>query len=675
MDDPITTILARLPSARSLGAGRWEARCPAHDDSRASLSVTLGADGRVLVHCHAKCHILQVMRAMGLSLSALRAGTNGHVPAGPPPAPVIYPTAEAAIAALGRGEPTHAYAYHNADGSEVGRVLRWSDADGSKTIRPIHRTGAGWSLGGMPTPRPLYRLPELLERHADRVYVTEGEKAADAGAAMGLLCTASAHGAASAAGTDWTPLRGRDVAILRDNDQAGLDYAVSVAGILARLAVVAKIVLLPGLPAGGDLVEFVEARDCHETPAIVAEITAIVDATPTVLDPTGGPDTTPGAVQPRLAAPATAPAHPVRLMRVRRLSQVAPTEQAYLWPGRIPAGTCTLIGGYQGATKNLFAYDMIARVTTGKPWPDDLTGTHRLPQNVILLEAEEHISSSIVPRLIAARADMDRTYLIEGVAKANQDRDQMVSIQSDCELIEATARNTGNVGLIVISPITSYLGSVEQNKAEAVRNEILNPLKSLSERLDCAVVLLKHPNKEFRCADPLQRIAGSAAFTEAMRAIVWIGADPRAEVAEKNPIRAAFWAKFSIGPRPDPMSWRVAVADNGQPGIMFEPGEVGFTAEQCLSGKVKKGSAGQTAVDWIMTTLESGPTTSGDLLKAAMEAGKFSLHAFKDARSNCRAAGMITIARKPETDPAQWWVWRSDSSGPTWFVGEETEGE
>src|SRR5262249_29303755 len=75
----------------------------------------------------------------------------------------------------------------------------------------------------------------------------------------GLLTTTSPHGAQAADRADWTPLAGRDVLILPDNDAPGESYAGHVAALLHGLSPPArvKIVRLPGLPAGGDLVEYI----------------------------------------------------------------------------------------------------------------------------------------------------------------------------------------------------------------------------------------------------------------------------------------------------------------------------------------------------------------------------------------------------------------------------------
>lgn len=64
-------LLAQLDSVKRTGDGRWIARCPAHEDRRASLAVRELGDGRVLAHCFAGCSINEVLGAVGLDLAAL----------------------------------------------------------------------------------------------------------------------------------------------------------------------------------------------------------------------------------------------------------------------------------------------------------------------------------------------------------------------------------------------------------------------------------------------------------------------------------------------------------------------------------------------------------------------------------------------------------------------------
>lgn len=67
---PMDALLPRLEGARRSGKG-WIARCPAHDDRTASLTVAEGDDARVLLRCFAGCHVSAVVQAVGLTLSDL----------------------------------------------------------------------------------------------------------------------------------------------------------------------------------------------------------------------------------------------------------------------------------------------------------------------------------------------------------------------------------------------------------------------------------------------------------------------------------------------------------------------------------------------------------------------------------------------------------------------------
>jgi hypothetical protein len=59
-------LLDQLDGVRDTGPGRWQALCPAHDDSGASLSITQKDDGDLLLHCHAGCPTRSVLDAVGL---------------------------------------------------------------------------------------------------------------------------------------------------------------------------------------------------------------------------------------------------------------------------------------------------------------------------------------------------------------------------------------------------------------------------------------------------------------------------------------------------------------------------------------------------------------------------------------------------------------------------------
>jgi hypothetical protein len=273
---PTEVLLARLPDARKAGNG-WSARCPAHDDRRASLSIAQGDDGRALVECHAGCATSAIMAAVGLKLADLfppktgsASSRNGkHTTGGR-----SFAAAKDAVAELERrhGRRSAMWTYHDARGKPVGVVVRWDRPDG-KDIRPAARHADGWRIGAMPDPRPVYELTDLAS--AQRIVVVEGEKAADATRSLGFVATTSAGGAQAAGKTDWRPLAGKEVWIMPDNDAPGRKYAETVAGILAKLtpAPTVRVVELPDLPDGGDIVDWIDAHgDAAEPDAMRAEI-------------------------------------------------------------------------------------------------------------------------------------------------------------------------------------------------------------------------------------------------------------------------------------------------------------------------------------------------------------------------------------------------------------------
>jgi len=327
MSEAVQRILTALRDhghePKRVGAG-WSCRCPAHDDRNPSLSIHAGDDGRALVHCHRGCTVDAVCGAIGLRPADLftpdPSRRNGHAPktrrrgdgdettrkpargadsvtvASDATGGRTFPTAREAVADWEEqhGARSAFWTYHNASGDPVGLVVRWDvpadptdpESKPSKFILPVSRKadGSGWVKRKIPKPHPLYRLPDLLATPAgSRVYVTEGEKAADVACALGLVATTSAGGANRAEGSDWSPLAGREVVILPDRDDPGLGYADDVARwCMAAGAKSVRIVRLAEIwaemPEGGDIVDLVNNRG-GDVDAVRAEVEALVDKT------------------------------------------------------------------------------------------------------------------------------------------------------------------------------------------------------------------------------------------------------------------------------------------------------------------------------------------------------------------------------------------------------------
>ena len=157
------------------------------------------------------------------------------------------------------GHPDQVWAYRDAGGEVVGYAVRWDRPDGGGKFCPLTFVDGRWRRKGIPRPRPLYNLPELLNRPGAPVLVVKGEGTSDA--ARGLfpahVPVTSIDGAKAPRLSDWGPLKGRDVAVLPSNDPEGQRYAQVVEELVKKAgASTVRIVQLPeGLPAGWDLAD------------------------------------------------------------------------------------------------------------------------------------------------------------------------------------------------------------------------------------------------------------------------------------------------------------------------------------------------------------------------------------------------------------------------------------
>lgn len=284
-------ILARLSGVKETSSG-WSARCPAHEDRQASLSIAEGDAGRVLLKCHAGCDHKKIVAALGLEERDLFDADSTRPVATKKSTPSkstskAYATADEAQKVYERqyGRRLRWYLYDDAEGRQVGRVLRWDRPDG-KVIRPLSLHADGWRLEQMPEPRPLYRWQSerwQSEDAGERVYVVEGEKCCEAmRERLGLFATTSSGGSNAAGKSDWSPLAGREVVILPDADDAGRKYADDVAALLHELdpPAIVRVVELDGLELGGDVADLYEAcQSDDELKALRQKIERLADET------------------------------------------------------------------------------------------------------------------------------------------------------------------------------------------------------------------------------------------------------------------------------------------------------------------------------------------------------------------------------------------------------------
>ncbi len=219
----------RKGKAYRLGDGSWMTCCPAHDDNSASLHLTDGEKG-LIWRCFSGCS----QKAVGDALGYYGERRSAHpvhqmrrqiveklvvLPA-MPPRPVMRPEE---LDHPRYGIPSKIWPYADMDGRVMFYSARYETSDG-KVVLPWTWDDERdeWCNRAWPDKRTLYRVADLIGSSLPIVYA-EGEKAADAAAKLFPDWHATTHsGGGSAFGkTDLTPLAGRVVIVMADEDEPG----------------------------------------------------------------------------------------------------------------------------------------------------------------------------------------------------------------------------------------------------------------------------------------------------------------------------------------------------------------------------------------------------------------------------------------------------------------------
>lgn len=540
------------------------------------------------------------------------------------------------------GNHVDTWTYHYADGSEALYVARFNMPDGSKQFRPFHKIENGYLLGDPPDnkPLPLYRLADVSNHSC--VYLVEGEKCADAAISIGLATTTSAHGSKSAAKTDWRQLADREVVILPDADEAGQHYAETIASILHRLHPPAqvRILHLPDLTDGGDIVDFIEERriDAKDNAAICREIVDLAALVPEYVPPIGRDTDSPSPV-------------------IVYLAEVKPEPVRWLWPGRIAMGKVTMIVGDPGLGKSFITLDIASRVSTGSTWPDAQSETNPAG-GVVLLNAEDDVADTIRPRLDAAGADVSRIIALSAVQQKNESA-RLFNLATDLVALEQTIHKCEGCRLVVIDPITAYLGKTDSHKNAEIRG-LLAPLAELASRYNVAFVVVSHMNKNTG-GPAIYRTMGSLAFIAAVRAAWAVTKDK-----EDPKRRLVLPLKNNLATDIGGLAYCLVPGTHGIPYVSWDPDPVNINVDEALSGDcdVETKSELKAASDWLYEELSSGPMPAKDVKREAREnsiAEKTLKRAKKDIGAEAKRQGFGEGGIWYWALPGTWF----DHSGPS----------
>lgn len=413
------------------------------------------------------------------------------------------------------------YRYVDEQGKLEFVVLRTGHGAGKKITQRRPDGSGGWwdrlsdAAGVLQVRRVLYRLPELLRSEpGEPIYITEGEKAADAIRGLGAEATCSPHGAGKWALSDErarrAALTGRHVVILPDNDGPGRSHASQVAADVFSYAASIRVLALPGLPDKGDAYDWLAAGGTIE------QLEALRQATPRGAD-IGGVTVGHGSsdVPPGVAADPAAAETPFEVEFGKALEDVKRAldnghkvdrkplfvDVADLFKreypptpwrvtGIVTRGGLALLAAEPKSCKTWFGTEMAVAVATGTK----VCGEFFAERGTVAYFYAEDLDIQIRNRVraLAVGRGLDPA-TIRGLHVCPRGEFIDVTRNEDLAHVIASCRMIGKVDMVVLDPL-SDIHSGEEDKRDSMR-EVMRRLRLIGELLDCTVVVAHHKGK------------------------------------------------------------------------------------------------------------------------------------------------------------------------------------
>lgn len=372
------------------------------------------------------------------------------------------------------------------------------------------------------------------------------------------------------------------------------------------------------------------------------------------------------------------------------LDEITPEPVRWLVPEYIPLGKLVLFAGDGGHGKTTVTLQMTAALTTGRPC-FGLDYPAPRPADVLVISCEDDFADTVVPRLLAAGADLTRVRRVDGVRGADG-KPTPFSLAHYERLAEELAERPG-VRLVVIDPAGAYIGAagVDDHKDSELRS-LLGPLAEMAARHRVTILLVKHLNKGVT-AKAVHKVSGSAGYVNAVRAAFLVV--PHPTDGEK---KLFLPLKFNIGRKPDGVAFRLTALPATEcdeilsrfPGLagedrgrlaaqLFRPeweGSAGMDADTALSeGEHQQSTRVKECADWLTGHMGEWAWPDAELEQAAEGKG-FTTDNFRKAKTLLRKDGRLQS--RPDGAQGAWWNWlgertRRPADRPAPAQSDETE--
>lgn len=301
-----------------------------------------------------------------------------------------------------------------------------------------------------------------------------------------------------------------------------------------------------------------------------------------------------------------------------KASDVKSEPVDWLWEGYIPFGAFCIIDGDPSMGKSTITLDIAARLSAGKPLPD---GSSCDPATALVITSEDSYATTIVPRLTAAGADMDRIELVNSIDD-HTGVSRPFTIPEDIEKLRELIA-TSNCRLVIIDPIVAFFNPKTNTHNDQQVRQALGPLTKMAEETGVAILAIRHLTKDTK-ASAMYQGGGSIGMIGAARTALMVGYDPN---GDNQRILAV--TKNNLGLKPKSWCYSIesvsVVLDTGDtweaPRINWiETCNIPADALVPTSGKPKSGKIFE-AMEFLKVVLKDGPVASKKMKEMSEEAG------------------------------------------------------
>ena len=194
-------------------------------------------------------------------------------------------------------------------------------------------------------------------------------------------------------------------------------------------------------------------------------------------------------------------------------ADITPEPIHWLWDGWLAKGKLHIFAGMAGTGKTTIAIALAATITTGGRFPD---GSQSPIGSVLIWSGEDSPADTLVPRLMAAGADLSKVHFVGDITADYELRS--FDPATDMQSLMIKAASISDLSLLIIDPIVNAVAGDSHKNGEVRR--ALQPVVDFGEKLNCAVLGITHFSKGGQGKDPLERVTGSLAFGALARIVL-----------------------------------------------------------------------------------------------------------------------------------------------------------